>query len=270
MKRDIRLALVICHCPVGDLRGNLAKMKEWVGEAAGEGADMVCFPELNISGYSNRKAMDRLPQAIPGSITGKLAELAASHDMVVMAGMAEKGRSGRGYASHVVAKPDGGLGVYRKLYIAPSERATFIPGDSIPIFDCRGVRFGIQLCYDAHFPELSTHMAARGVDLILVPHASPRGDAAAKHRSWMRHLPARAYDNSVFIAACNQTGDNHQSLSFPGNAVVLGPSGNVITRDVTGREGILYADLKRDELTRVRGHEMRYFFPNRRPELYDV
>jgi len=104
--------------------------------------------------------------------------------------------------------------------------------------------------------------------LIFIPHASPRGVAADKHRSWMRHLPARAYDNSVFIAACNQIGENGSGLSFPGNAVILGPSGHIITTHLTDREGILFADLKAEELASVRGHEMRYFFPNRRPELY--
>ncbi len=244
-------------------------MAEKVREAAGDGADMVCFPELNLTGYCNRKAMGGLAQAIPGPITDEMTQLAKSQDTVILAGMAERGRDGRVYASHVVAKPDSTLGVYRKLYIAPPERATFTPGNRVPLFECRGVKFGIQLCYDAHFPELSTHMAAKKVDLILVPHASPRGSADTKHRSWMRHLPARAYDNGVFIAACNQVGVNGQGLTFPGNAVVYGPSGNIIATDVAGREGLLIADLKVSDLNRVRSHEMRYFFPNRRPELYD-
>ncbi len=67
-------------------------------------------------------------------------------------------------------------------------------------------------------------MAVKGAEILFLPHASPRGLAIDKHRSWMRHLTARAFDNSVFVVACNQTGYNGKGLTFPGNAVVLGHS----------------------------------------------
>ena len=264
--KDIRIALVICNCPVGEIRRNLDAMAEWV-QRAGD-ADIVCFPELNITGYCNRRDLIRLAQPIPGPITDALLRLAATENTIILAGMAEKDEADNVFAGHVVVKPDGAIGVYRKLHIAPPERTTFIPGDTIPLFEAPGVKFGIQLCYDAHFPELTTYMAAGGADLIFIPHASPRGIAAEKHRSWMRHLPARAYDNSLFIAACNQIGENCNGLTFPGNAVVFDPSGNILASHLTDREGLLLVDLKAEDLERVRGHEMRYFFPNRRPELY--
>ena len=86
----------------------------------------------------------------------------------------------------------------------------------------------------------------------------------------MRHLPARAFDNSLFIVACNQTGENEKGLGFPGIAVIIGPSGKVIHKDLSGKEGVLLATLKAEDLIRVRSHRMRYFIPNRRPELYDI
>ena len=85
----------------------------------------------------------------------------------------------------------------------------------------------------------------------------------------MRHLTARAFDNSVFIVACNQVGENQKGLDFPGLAVIVGPSGKILAKDTTGREGMLVADLKSDDLAAVRDHRMRYFLPNRRPELYE-
>jgi predicted amidohydrolase len=107
----------------------------------------------------------------------------------------------------------------------------------------QGIRFGIQLCYDAHFPELSTRMAETDADVIFMPHASPRGQAADKHQSWMRHLPARAFDNGLFVVACNQTGDNENGLVFPGNAVVFSPSGEIMQTRLTGNSGMIMADL---------------------------
>jgi N-carbamoylputrescine amidase len=101
-----------------------------------------------------------------------------------------------------------------------------------------------------------------------MPHASPRGTPDDKFNSWTRHLTARAFDNGVFVAACNQTGSNHMGLQFPGLAMVVGPSGEIIARAADTDEGLLVADLKAAALAHVREHRMRYFLPNRRPEIY--
>ncbi|MGA6926811.1 MAG: nitrilase-related carbon-nitrogen hydrolase, partial [Desulfosarcina sp.] len=172
------------------------------------------------------------------------------------------------YASHMVITPQGRTAIYRKLHLAPPEAALFHPGDALPVFEWSGIRFGIQLCYDAHFPELSTRMAEAQADIIFIPHASPRGQAADKHHSWMRHLPARAFDNGLFVVACNQTGNNQNGLVFPGNAVAFSPSGEIMDSRLSGRSGLLMVDLRADRIQHVRGHRMRYFLPHRRPELY--
>jgi len=136
------------------------------------------------------------------------------------------------------------------------------------VFDVKGCTFGIELCYDTHFPELSTLLTLKGAEIIFCLHASPRGTPEQKHRSWLRHLTARAYDNGVFIVACNQTGANGDGLEFPGIALVLNPSGEVIAEHVSGEEGVLFADLRAADLAHVRENRMRFFLPNRRPGLY--
>ncbi|MCK5484748.1 MAG: nitrilase, partial [Desulfobacterales bacterium] len=89
-----------------------------------------------------------------------------------------------------------------------------------------------------------------------------------KFNSWMRHLPARAFDNGLYVVACNQTGDNQNGLNFPGLSVIFNPSGQIIKKDTSGKEKIIIADLKAEGLAKVRDHRMRYFLPNRRPGLY--
>jgi N-carbamoylputrescine amidase len=245
-------------------------MVHWTKKSKNQGADVICFPELNITGYSNLKEIKNVAEPVPGPTTQDLSSLAKSEKIVILAGMVEKDDKGRIFSSHLVIKPDGFVGVYRKLHIAPPEKKIFTPGDTIPLFDTSGVRFGIQLCYDAHFPELSTQMAVNGADLIFIPHASPRGTPEEKFTSWMRHLTARAFDNSLFIVACNQTGENGKGLHFPGIAVIIGPLGDVIEKKLSHRESLVVADLKSEDLDRVRGHRMRYFLPNRRTDLYDL
>ena len=268
--QDIRVAAVISHCPIGKIRDNLNRMVDHISVAKKNGVSVICFPEMNITGYTIDPSIAYFAEFVPGQVTSNLSHLSRQHDIVIFAGMAEKQKAGGVFASHLVAKPDGSLGVYRKLHIAPPERDVYTAGSKVPLFEACGVRFGIQLCYDAHFPELTMRMALNGADIVFMPHASPRGTPEDKFKSWMRHLPARAYDNSIFIVACNQTGENQGGLVFPGVALIIGPSGNVLAKDTSGKESMLIADLKADELSRVKSHPMRYFLPNRRPDISDL
>ncbi len=266
--RDIKVAIAVFNASVGNTCGNLDKTFDCVKQAAEAGAEVICFPEMSITGYSNHPDIALQAEPIPGPSVNELVALSKKENILVLAGLAEKGENGCVHASHVAIAPDGILGVYRKLHIAPTEQAMYTAGGDIPVFEFQGITFGIQLCYDAHFPELSTRMAMQGAEMIFLPHASPRGRAIDKHRSWMRHLPARAYDNSLFVIACNQTGDNEKGLCFPGNAVVIGPSGHIQKEWTSGEEALHTFDLKADEFQQIRDNRMHFFLPNRRPDLY--
>ncbi|MEJ2167712.1 MAG: nitrilase family protein [Desulfobacterales bacterium] len=266
--QDIRIAAVIFNSIVNQSQNNLARMAHWIKEAKKQGAQLACFPELSVTGYSTRPEIKDSAEPVPGPISRRLQEMAREHQIVILAGMAEKDDKGCVYASHLVVTPEKIAGVYRKIHIAPPEQSIFSPGDAVPLFETAGIKLGIQLCYDVHFPELSTRMALDGADVIFMPHASPRGTPQEKFNSWMRHLTARAFDNGVFIVACNQAGKNRKGLEFPGLAVVIGPSGNILQENSADRESMLTANLKSDDLSDVRGHKMRYFLPHRRPELY--
>jgi N-carbamoylputrescine amidase len=266
--KDIRIAAVTFNSAVSRIRDNLEKMASWVKRAKNHEAQLICFPELNVTGYSTKLDIKVCAESIPGPISEGLVQMALENQIVILAGMAEKDDKGRIFASHLVVTPENISGVYRKIHIAPPERKVFSPGNSVPLFEIEGVKLGIQLCYDAHFPELSTRMAIDGADIIFMPHASPRGTPTQKLASWLRHLTARAFDNSVFIVACNQNGENQEGLHFPGIAVVIDPSGDILDDNIGSKEAMIVADLRAEALAAVRGHRMRYFLPNRRPELY--
>jgi len=267
--KDIRAALVISHSPAFRVQHNLEQTARLARLAREQGAAIVCFPEMNITGYDNSPEIREIAQPVPGPASDRLSEMAAGENMVILAGIAERDETGRIYATHLTVRPSGEISVYRKLHIAPPEKEIFSPGSEVPVFEACGIRFGIQLCYDAHFPELSTVMAEKGADLIFIPHASPRGTAEDKFSSWMRHLPARAYDNSVFVMACNQSGESQKKLKYPGIAMAIDPSGRVMGKKRSDREDLLIADLKAEDMDRVRSHKMRFFLPNRRPGLYE-
>ena len=265
--KDIRVAAAISNARIGNTAKNLEQMTRWIIKASEKKAALICFPELSITGYHVRQEILSVAEPVPGPSTDYLADIAAGKNITILAGLAEKD-AGRIYATHVVISPSGIKGIYRKVHLGPSEKDLFSSGKAIPVFEDQGLTFGIQLCYDAHFPDLSTAMALNGADVIFIPHASPRTSPKEKIRSWMRHLPARAYDNGLYVIACNQCGKNGKGLVFPGVGLVLDPSGELTASYADTGDHLLIADLTADAIKKVRSHKMRYFLPNRRPEVY--
>lgn len=267
---DINVALITLNSVCGKTRENLDKHLKWIDNASMEGADIVCFPELSITGYSSKESFTKFAQEIPCEYTEVLSNTAKKTNTTILAGLAETDRNEKSYASHITFHPDGKYSVYRKIHLAPPELKLYKTGDDLSLTNIKDITCGVQLCYDIHFPELSTAMTRDGAQIIFVPHASPRGTPEIKYRSWMRHLRARAFDNSVFILACNQTGENGMGLTFSGVSVAIDPSGEIIDKRLDNREGMLLVKLKKEIFDHVRGHKMRHFFPNRRPEIYKL
>jgi len=265
--KEIRIAAVTCASPAGQVDRNLDITARWVEKAAARGAGIVCFPELNISGYCLDAAVCREAAGRYSDVADALSRMATAFDIVILAGTVAQAAGDRVAACHLVVSPNGPAVAYTKLHIAPPETQLFAPGHKTPLFEAKGAVLGVQLCYDAHFPELSTAMALKGADILFVPHASPRNTPEEKLTSWMRHLPARAYDNAMFVVACNQAGENGAGLVFPSVAVALDPSGKVMAQ-TTSSDSMIVVDCSPSTLNTVRNHPMRYFLPGRRPELY--
>lgn len=252
----------------GEIEKNLDRTGSFVSEASEKGVDIICFPELSISGYVLKSPQGLYPDSICQAIVERVVEMARTRGMVIITGFVETVEGKRPFISQIVAGPKGLLGIYRKTHLSPPEKKIYQAGQQGGLFHCRGVTFGILLCYETHFPEISTSLALEGAEIIFMPHASPRGDPQEKLESWLRHLPGRAFDNSLYVVACNQVGETLEGLSFPGLALILNPAGRVIASYRDNIEGILIKDLDGDELHEIRTHRMKYFLPNRRPELY--
>jgi len=270
MMKDIRVATIVSQSTVGANQNNLNHMAKWIERAKKDRASIVCFPEMNITGYHNGQDIIEAAETFPGPSVDTLCDMADQMDLLILSGMAEKDAKGNIFASHIVIKPGSNPELYRKIHIAPTERDIFSPGNTVPLFKHLGVTFGIQLCYDGHFPELTTHMALKGADIIFIPHASPRKSPEEKLQSWRRHLTARAYDNSLFIVANNQTGHNGKGLHFPGVAVAINPAGDIMDTYLNNDEGMMVTDIKASELKKVRNNRMHFFLPHRRPEIYNL
>lgn len=268
--KELRIALAQIQPKTGCPQENIGKIAALTKQAAQKKAALICFPELCVQGYHREKA--RLAaEAIPGKSSLAISRLARETGLVILAGMVEESGSAKPFNTQLVAFPDGRLYKYRKTHLGKSELPYFTPGDSFPVFATEEARFAIAICWDLHFPEVSTIYSLKGAEIIFAPHASPSfvGD---RREIWLKYLPARAYDNSVFIAACNLVGEDG-GQSFCGGALVIDPKGNVAAQAFSGREELLVADLDPRLINTIRRKEsasMRhsFFLEGRRPELY--
>ncbi len=268
--KDTRIALVLQNSIPGAFDTNLAGCRHFISKAAKKKSDIIVFPEMNLTGYVSGRELQQIARPLTDALKNTLLAMSKEFNIIVLAGLARtEEHSGHIFACHTVSFPDGSFFLYDKIHIAPFEKICCSHGNKVPLFSSPTITFGIQLCYDAHFPCLSTAMALKGADIIFMPHASPRGSSMEKKKSWLRHLTARAFDNGIFIAACNQAGSNKKGLEFPGVALVIGPDGNIISQRLSNnREAMLVTDLRQTSLEDVRTHKMKYFLPNRRDDLY--
>jgi N-carbamoylputrescine amidase len=264
---NIRVAAIMFNSQFPDIEGNLENTEKWIKEAQKVKAEIVCFPELNITGYSLSNKISKYADTIPGRITLEIERMAASYNMTIIVGMVETDKASN-MITQVVIGPDGFIGKYQKVHLSDGEKKFFTPGKEIPVFKLGNTRFGVGLCYDAHFPEFCTICSLKGADIIFFPHASPPPESAEEKRNrWLRYLPARAYDNSVYVVACNQVG-KRKEIEFKGIALFIDPKGKVISEAYGEDEGIVCADLKEETLLKVRNSRMGYFIRDRVPDMY--
>jgi predicted amidohydrolase len=241
-----------------------------IKQSAEQAVELLIFPELSLTGYCPEYAA-QMALSRDHAIILSLRELAKRYGITTVAGCAEK-TDGKPFNSQLICYADGKLGCYRKTHLGEKEKQYFRAGDSLPVF--RGkLPFGVLLCYDTHFPEASTTLALTGATMIVAPHASPYC-AGLRKNLWDKYLPARAYDNRVYLACCNQTGSNGCGALFGGGAVVYTPEGTVLCEDYSGLESVLVADLSISAVERFRGDDncfnKKYFLAHRRPELYEA
>ncbi|MEG6614997.1 nitrilase family protein [Peptococcaceae bacterium 1198_IL3148] len=267
-----KIALVQMNSLVEQTELNLQKIAQYTKRAAAQKVAIICFPELAVVGYSREKAA-LYQESIPGDSSAYLSELARRYNIVILTGIAEKSAvPTKPYITHLVIFPDGRVEKYRKTHLGSSEKPYFTAGNQLSTFATESAQFGVQICWDLHFPEVSTIMSLEGAEIIFAPHASPciAGDRKAM---WLKYLTARAYDNTVYVATCNLVGDNGYGHQFSGGAMVIDPKGNVIAEDFNNQESMLVVNLDAEAINKIRYQKATtmkniFYLQVRRPELY--
>jgi 5-aminopentanamidase len=260
----MRVALGQFGAQLGNVRANLDKMQAMLADAARADAEVVCFPELSLSGYLldaaayTPRLLDEVARAVD-----ELACESARHDMTLVYGTPN--RVGGGLRNAVVMQPPNGSRiVYAKTHLDAVERAVFDRGDGF-VVERQGI--GLACCYDLAFPEAARAVNLLGARLLLVPMAWE----AKRGFVMVNVVPARAVENIFYVACANQCG-KVGPFTFRGGSCLVDPLGGTCAC-LGDEEGLAVSDLDLDWVSRLRDRRDDRSYPlvaDRRPELYEI
>ncbi|MDZ7291507.1 MAG: carbon-nitrogen hydrolase family protein [candidate division KSB1 bacterium] len=273
MSNSLRLALAQMAVSE-DLAANRQKGLDWVGQAAKHGAQMLCFTELGLlpffPQYRTEKKFFQWAEPIDGPTVKKFGEVAERKRIHILLNFFERAGAGEYYDTTVLLKATGSpaLGPVRMMHIAEepcfNEKFYYWPGNTPPqVFDLDGVKVGVAICYDRHFPEYTRQLVLQGAEIIFAPFAGIVSDPIPMYEIEMQGL---AFQNQVFVAAVNRVG-KEATVEFAGCSFAVDPAGEVIARAPRGEEKLLLVDCDLSRIEAMR--QVRPFLRDRRPEIYE-
>lgn len=245
----------------GDVPANLKLLEQFADRAAAQGARLLVLPELFLTGYHLGEALLRLAEPADGPSAQAVSRIARQSGLALLYGYPERDGAAVYNAALIVDASGQPVANARKAHLwGPEEARWFSAGSHLALARLEGMRVGLLICYDLEFPEAARALALAGADLIAVPTALP------EHFGRVAELlvPARAYENQVFVAYADRCGEEH-GLSYAGLSRIVAPDGALLAGAGT-QEALLTADVVPEAYTRSR--EQNPYVAQRRPALY--
>ena len=254
----LRVALCQCNLPVGDLAGNLGRLRGLIARASARGADLTVFPELSATGYPPEDLLLN-PRFTEAAADGVRRLAASVTETVAVVGLPELA----GDLHNAAAVLAGGevAAVYRKHFLPNyavfDEQRYFARGDAALNVDLGGVRVGVTICEDLWYPGGPGRWAAIDGGAVVLVNLSGSPYHRGKGVERERMLAQRAADYGCFVVFCNAVGGQDE-LVFDGHSLVIDPAGRVVARGAQFEEDLLVVDLDILSATRRRLHDPRW------------
>ncbi|OPY64845.1 MAG: Glutamine-dependent NAD(+) synthetase [Syntrophorhabdus sp. PtaU1.Bin050] len=250
MVKSYRIGSAQINCTVGDLKGNCARMMEYVEKAKKSDVDIVVFPELAVTGYPPEDLLLK-PKFIDDNLAA-LRDLSGSiKGVVAVIGFVNRENGDLYNAACVVC--DGEIkGIYHKTllpnYGVFDEKRYFCSGNEPVVFRLGELIFGVNICEDIWFSEGPTAMQAlAGATLILNMNASPYHAGKIKVREEI--VSKQATTHGIVVSYTNLVGGQDE-LVFDGQSMVVDDTGRVIGRALAFKEDMLVVDIPREILAK--------------------
>ena len=248
-----------------------------IREAAQQGAQVICLPELFQTQYFCQReeaALFDLAEPIPGPSTERISKVASELGVVVIASLFEKRAPGVYHNTAAILDADGTLlGKYRKMHIPDDplyyEKYYFTPGDlGYQAFDTQPGRIGTLVCWDQWYPEGARLTALKGANILFYPtaigwHPGEKAEfGKAQNDAWRTIQRSHAIANGVYVGVVNRVGHENgdvrgnaasgAGLEFWGGSFLCDPFGVVIAEASYDKEEILIGEVDLGRLEDVR------------------
>jgi NAD+ synthase (glutamine-hydrolysing) len=253
----LRVALAQINPTVGDIAGNARKIAEYTSTAREQGATLVVFPELSLSGYPPEDLL--LKTSFLDLAEAALAELAAqTHGIVALVGFPE--RADDVYNAAAVLADGEIAAVYRKMYLPNygvfDEQRYFQSGSEAGVFELNGVPIGVTVCEDIWEPgPPATTEALAGAQVIVNLSASPYRAGYGRGRE--RMLVQRAVDNLASVVFVNTVGGQDE-LVFDGHSLAVDQDGRILARCPQFEEALTLCTIDPREVSSARLRDTRH------------
>src|SRR5918997_1411145 len=253
----LRVALAQINPTVGDIRGNSRKVSDQIARARDEGAALVVFPELTITGYPPEDLL--LKTSFLDAADVALRELAAqTHGIVAVVGYPERAEDV--YNAAAVLADGEIMATYRKMYLPNygvfDEQRYFQSGAEAAIFELNGIPIGISICEDIWEPgPPAMTEALGGAHVIVNLSASPYRAGYGQRRE--RMLVQRAVDYLAAVVLVNTVGDQDE-LVFDGHSLAIDQDGTVIARAPQFEEALTLCTIDPRAITAARLRDTRH------------
>lgn len=267
----MRIAAVQMDVRLADVAGNLAAMSSRAETAQANGADLIIFPECALTGYCFESRAEALPyaQSIPGPATEAMSGLCRELNVHIVFGLLETADD-KLYNAAALVGPQGLVASYRKVHLPwlGIDRYTDYGDRPFAVHNVSDVQVGLNICYDAGFPESARCLSLLGADLVVLPTNWPPGAECAAEYA----INTRAMENTIYYAAVNRVGVE-RGFPFIGHSRICDPLGRTLAQAPHTEEAILYADIdpalaRKKHLVRVPELNEVNRLADRRPEMY--
>jgi len=293
---NVRVASVQASPVMLDRDATIDRVAEFTAKAAGDGAQIILFPEAFVPGYPdwvwrtgpwrdtdwyNRLADQAV--MVPSDATERLGAVADEHSIYLAVGIDERELSGGTLYNSLLYFGSNGelLGCHRKLMPTGGERLAWGSGDgsTLTVFDTPFGRVGGLICWENYMPMARMAMYAQGIDILLAPTWD-------NSHVWVPTLQHIAREGRCFVIGCTPCQHGSDVLAdlpgrsdlYPGdegdwmskgNSSIVGPDGDLLAGPLVGSVGIVVADLDLDRIPSAR----RQFDPvghYARPDVFNL
>jgi len=262
----LKVAAVCSWSEVLKLEENIKGIARQLNTLHEENVQYALFPELSVSGYINNTTDLEVYARQHQEVLRQLLQLSEQSPIIFSVGLPMPLNKGFGIAQLTWHK---GQVVHQhfKTHLSVHEQATYQAGDSLHLDHLSGIKTGMQLCLETHYPELSLLQQQQGAQLLCMAYASPRETPEEKMERLKMIWQARAYDNACFVMACNQTGYTPSGKQYAGVAAILSPRGEVLAQYQGLQAGYCTATIDLKAIEKIRNSVMSNFPAYRKTEL---